>query len=41
MGQTKIPEEFLEDLRDLKITDNVEIFEVSHSGTLKKLNKRS
>ena len=37
VGHWELPEEFLEDLRNLHIVDCVEIFEVGKSGTLKHL----
>ncbi|MBI5742583.1 MAG: hypothetical protein HZA25_01965 [Candidatus Niyogibacteria bacterium] len=35
LGRTKIPIDFLDDLKDLNMTDYVEIFEVSRQGTLR------
>lgn len=35
-GKIKIPEEFLEDIHELKLTDYVEILEISREGTLKR-----
>ena len=37
IGKTKIPENFIKDIEDLKILEYVEIFEISKIGTLKKL----
>lgn len=37
IGKVKIPKKFLEDLRELKLVDRVEIFEISKSGSLEKL----
>lgn len=37
IGKTKIPQNFIEDLETLKILEFVEIFEISKTGTLKKL----
>ena len=34
LGKVKIPEDFLEDLRDLKLTTFVEIFEITKTGSL-------
>ncbi len=34
IGKTKIPEDFLEDLRELKLLEFVEIFEISNTGSL-------
>ena len=39
VGHAKIPKEFVADLEDLKILEFVEIFEISKSGTLKKLTE--
>ncbi len=36
-GKTKIPESFINDMNELKILEYVEIFEISKTGTLKKL----
>lgn len=36
-GKTKIPENFVKDMGDLKILEYVEIFEISKTGTLNKL----
>lgn len=38
MGKVKIPKEFLDDLRELKIVNFVEIFEISKGGTLRQIN---
>lgn len=38
IGDYKIPIDFLEDLRDLKINNFVEIFEVNKKGTLEKID---
>ena len=37
MGKTKIPQKMIEDLENLKILEFVEIFEISKTGTLKKI----
>jgi len=37
VGMTRIPKDFVLDLEDLKILEYVEIFEISKSGTLKKV----
>jgi len=37
IGKTKIPEEFLNDLRNKKMLDYVHIFKVSKSGTINKI----
>jgi len=37
MGKKKVPKELIDDLEDLKILEYVEIFEVTKSGTLRKL----
>jgi DNA-binding transcriptional regulator PaaX len=37
IGKTKIPKEFLNDLRDQKMLDYVHIFKISKSGTINKL----
>lgn len=36
-GKVKIPEDFLDDLKELHLIDYVEIFEISKSGSLKQL----
>jgi len=36
-GKVKIPKEFLDDLKDLRIIEHVEIFEISKSGSLQQL----
>ena len=36
-GRKKLPREFLEDIRSLKMTEYIEIFEISRSGTLRHL----
>ena len=38
IGRVKIPQEFLEDLAELNITDHVEIFAVTKAGSLRSLN---
>ncbi len=35
IGKVKIPKEFIDDLKELKIIDGVEIFEITKSGTLR------
>lgn len=40
VGKTKIPRELVEDLENLKILEFVEVFEISKSGTLKKLGEK-
>ncbi len=35
LGQTALPEEFLNDLRRLKLMDSVEIFQISRMGSLR------
>lgn len=37
MGKVKIPKEFLDDLRELKIINFIEIFEISKGGTLRQI----
>lgn len=37
LGRKKLPQEFLDDLFDLELTDFVEIFEISKTGSLKHL----
>lgn len=37
VGKNKIPEQFLEDLRDIKLINYIHILEVSASGTIKEL----
>ena len=39
-GTTKIPEDFLQDLNDLKIIDFIEIFQISKKGSLEKINPK-
>ncbi len=39
IGKAKIPEKMVLDLEDLKILEYIEIFEISKTGTLKKLDK--
>lgn len=39
IGKVKIPKEFILDLEDLKILEFVEIFEISKTGSLKKINR--
>ena len=38
IGKNKIPEQFLEDLRDMNLLKYVHILEVSASGTLKEIS---
>lgn len=35
IGKVRLPEDFIESLRHLKLIDNVEIFEITKTGTLK------
>ncbi len=37
MGKVKIPKEFLDDLKELRIVEFVEIFEISKAGSLRQL----
>ena len=37
LGKVKIPQEFLDDLREIKLIDFVEIFEISKAGSLQHL----
>lgn len=37
IGRVKLPEDFIESLRHLKLADCVEIFEITKTGTLKHL----
>ncbi|MFA6076908.1 MAG: hypothetical protein WC735_02425 [Candidatus Paceibacterota bacterium] len=37
MGKGKVPKDFIEDLENLKILEFVEIFEISKTGSLKKI----
>ena len=37
LGKTKIPSEFLDDLRKLHMVDYVEIFEITKTGSLRHL----
>ena len=38
MGKVKIPKEFLNDMRELRMINFVEIFEISKGGTLRQIN---
>lgn len=38
IGKNKVPEQFLEDLRDMRLFDRIHILEVSASGTLRSLS---
>ncbi len=38
MGGDKIPEKFFKDMKDLKISDYVEIFSIDKAGSLRRLN---
>ncbi|MBI3638399.1 hypothetical protein HY227_01490 [Candidatus Wolfebacteria bacterium] len=37
LGKTKIPQEFIKDLNNLKLIDFVEIFEITKTGSLKEI----
>ncbi len=41
MGKIKIPKQFLDDLRDMKLMPYVEIFEITKTGTLHVVGKES